>query len=509
MLAWKIVPSSSVSRLALAVLLIVFALPSRAQDKVVTMTFTAAWTTDNPYGYSSAETNAIFCQTYGCLGIYDYKNKKPIGVLAESWEWINDTTMRFNLRRDLKRHDGGPGPTSKDIIHSLNITLNDKESLRRSFTRDIKEIREVDTYTFDMITKAPAVDLIISVFDSFIITSAELWEKHGRAAYTKAPHGWGPYKLQEIAVDDRAVMRKNPEWPGHHAKSPDVVIYRLVREPEQRVIGLLNGEIQIARDIPPQLLPRLQNRKDIKIIRQPSIEQMFLLFNTSYKPWDDVRVRRAAALSIDRNLIVDRLLKGLAKPLQGWINEEQICFTGPPDRPVTYDPKKARQLLDEAGYKGTGPEVEFYTSNGRYTSDRQIAEVIAQMLGKVGFKVKLLTPEWANLFADIQNGKTPMYYMGRGTVLDPGGPMITYIRSGATKRSSYKNAELDKLMDEQSVTFDEKKRCEILRKANQIVLDDMPMLMMWSHEVVTGTRDNIEIYVAPNSEVWHVDTRVN
>jgi peptide/nickel transport system substrate-binding protein len=288
-----------------------------------------------------------------------------------------------------------------------------------------------------------------------------------------------------------------------------VVIYRLMREAEQRVIGVLNGEVQIARDIPPQLLPRLQNRKDIKIIRQPSIEQMFLLFNTSYKPWDDVRVRRAAALAIDRNLIVDRLLKGLAKPLQGWINEEQICYTGPPDRPVTYDPKKARQLLDEAGYKGTGPEVEFYTSNGRYTSDRQIAEVIAQMLGKVGFKVKLFTPEWANLFADIQNGKTPMYYMGRGTVLDPGGPMITYIRSGATKRSSYKNPELDKLMDEQSVTFDEKKRCEILRKANQIVLDDMPMLMMWSHEVVTGTRENIDIYVAPNSEVWHVDTRVN
>jgi peptide/nickel transport system substrate-binding protein len=326
--------------------------------------------------------------------------------------------------------------------------------------------------------------------------------------YSKAAYGWGPYKLEEVKVDDRAVLRKSADWPGHDAASPDVVIYRLVREAEQRVTGLLNGEIQIARDLPPQLLARIENRKDIKILREPSIEQMFLLFNPAMKPWDDVRVRRAAALAIDRQLIVDRLLKGLAKPLQGWINAEQICYTGPPDRPINFDPKKARELLDEAGYKGTGPEVEFYTSNGRYTADRQVAEVITQMLSKVGFKVKLLTPEWANLFNDIQAGKTPMYYMGRGTVLDPGGPMITYIRSGATKRSSYKNPELDKLMDQQSVEFDETKRCAILRQANQIVLDDMPMLMMWSHEVLTGVRDNIEVFTAPNSEIWFPNARV-
>ena len=235
-------------KLALCAMLAAFSFAGAAaaqQDKVVTVTFAAAWTSANPYVYSSAETNAIFCQSYGCLGTYDYKSKKPIGVLAESWEWVNSTTMRFKLRQDLKRHDGGPGVTAKDVIHSLDITLNDKDSVRRSFTRDIKEIREVDTYTFDMITKAPAVDLIISVFDSFIITSADLWKQHGRDVYTKAPHGWGPYKIENIAVDDRAVLRKFADWKGHDPKSPDVVIYRLVREPEQRVTGLLNGEIQV------------------------------------------------------------------------------------------------------------------------------------------------------------------------------------------------------------------------------------------------------------------------
>lgn len=492
-----------------AVLATLTASAALAKDKVLTMTFSAAWTSENPYAHSSAESNAIWCHIYGCLGRYDYKNKKLAGLLAESWENIDPLTWRFKLRRDLKRHDGGPGPTSKDIVHSLDITLNDKESLRRSFTNSIKEIKPVDDYTFDIVTKSPAVDLVQAVFDSFIITSADLWAQHGRAYYKSQPHGWGPYKMVQFGIDDRVVMRKHADWFEKNDKSPDVLIYRLVREAEQRVTGLLNGEIQVARDFPPQALRRLQNRKDVKIQRQPSIEQIFLLFDPSHKPWDDVRVRRAAALAVDRQLIIDRLLQGFAKPLQGWINAEQICYLGPPDRPATYDPKKARELLDEAGFKGTGPKIEFYSANGRYISDRQAAEAIAQMLTKVGFQVTLHTPEYANFFASLQKGILPFYYMGRGTVLDPSGPMITYLRSGATKRSSYKNEKMDSLLDAQLVEFDPAKRCPILREANQLVLDDVPMLMLWSHEVVTGVRADIDVFVAPNSEVWHPTTVMN
>ena len=130
------------------------------------------------------------------------------------------------------------------------------------------------------------------------------------------------------------------------------------------------------------------------------------------------------------------------------------------------------------------------------------------MLGKVGFQVELHAPEYANFFAGVRKGKTPMYYMGRGTVLDPSGPMMTYVR-GATKRSAYSNPELNKLMDAQLQEFDHDKRCKILRQANQFILDDVPMVMLWSHEIITGVRSNVNVYVAPNSEVWHPTTSVN
>jgi len=82
------------------------------------ITTTERLITANPYGDSNSEMYSIWCQTYGCLGIYDWEQKKFVGLLAEKWEVVDPLTWRFYLRKDLKRQDGGPGPTAKDVIHS-------------------------------------------------------------------------------------------------------------------------------------------------------------------------------------------------------------------------------------------------------------------------------------------------------------------------------------------------------------------------------------------------------
>ena len=122
------------------------------------------------------------------------------------------------------------------------------------------------------------------------------------------------------------------------------------------------------------------------------------------------------------------LLLGYADPLNGPLGPNQFCYAGPAKSAATYDPQKAKALLAEAGYANGGPEIDYYSSTGRYISDRQISEAIAQMLTQVGFKVRLRTPEWANLWADVRNGKTPMYYMGRGQVADPAVALSQYLK---------------------------------------------------------------------------------
>jgi peptide/nickel transport system substrate-binding protein len=491
---------------------IAIASPASAQNaqppqKVMTITATEPMTTDNPYGESSSPVYSLWCHTYGCLGRYDFTNKKFVGILAEKWEAIDPTTWRFTLRKGLKRHDGGPGPTSADVVHTLNRIRTDPESVQSSFVAMVGEIVPVDDYTFDIKTKGPAVNLVMALFDRFIITSAELYAKHGREADRKYALGWGPYKLEEYQADRRVVMRKNPDWTeadGADTKaSPDVVILQQMREPEQRVTALLNGEVQIAKLLPPQLVRRLENRKDVRILKTGGIEVMFVAFNNKMAPWTDVRLRKAAAHAINRKLIVDRLLGGYAQLQDGIIGPNQMCYTGAAaTNPNTFDPAKAKALLAEAGYKDGGPEIEFFTAVGRYISDRQVAEAVAQMLRQVGFKVKLHTPEYANFWADVRRGRTPLYYMGRGTIYDPSDSSGQLFGTGGSPRVQYSNPTFDKLLMAQYAEADPQKRCQLWQQLNQVLVDDVPSHFMWTHTLITGVRNNVDVTVESSGEIW-------
>ncbi|MEA3180238.1 MAG: peptide/nickel transport system substrate-binding protein, partial [Gammaproteobacteria bacterium] len=154
---------------------------------VFRITTTERLITLNPYGDSNAQMYSIWCQTYGCLSVYDWGQKKYVGVLAEKWEAINPLTWRFYLRKDLKRQDGGPGPTAKDVIHSYKRILNDPDSTQKSVVSNVVDVRAVDDTTVDFITSEPNALLLTFLFDRFAVTSADLYEKYGKDADKQAP----------------------------------------------------------------------------------------------------------------------------------------------------------------------------------------------------------------------------------------------------------------------------------------------------------------------------------
>ena len=290
-----------------------------ASDGTIIISTTTSFTTMNPYGDSSAPSNTLWCQVYGCLGVYDYKEKKYKGLLVDRWELINETTWRFYLKRNLVRQDGGPSVTSADVIRSFERINSDPASAQQFYVSPIAKIVAVDDYTFDMVTKAPFAPLLNTAFDRFIITSDELYKKYGTQADSKAPFGWGPYKLDKYVIDQEVSVSQNPRWPDFDPKAPKAAVYRIMREPDQRVTALLNDEVQVAVLVPPQLIPRLKDRPEAKIIEAPALEIMFLALNPGQKPWSSPLVRQAASLAIDRKLIIDRLLGGLADPLDGLV----------------------------------------------------------------------------------------------------------------------------------------------------------------------------------------------
>ena len=186
---------------------------SQAKQKVMTITATEPMTTDNPYGDSSSPVYSLWCHTYGCLGRYDYAEQearrhpgrevggdRPAhlalyiaqGLEAPRWRSRTDVARcrahpqahphRSGKRAELVRRDGVGDRARSTIIPSTS----------RPRAR-------------------PSI-LSTALFDRFIITSAELYAKHGREADKKYAFGWGPYRLEEYQADRRVVMRKNPDW---------------------------------------------------------------------------------------------------------------------------------------------------------------------------------------------------------------------------------------------------------------------------------------------------------
>jgi peptide/nickel transport system substrate-binding protein len=479
-----------------------------AEAKPLKISLTAAMSTKNPYGDSSAQWYSVWCQVYGCLGYYDWKTKEYKGQLAEKWELVDNKTWRFHLRTDLKRHDGGPAPTAQDVVHSWRQIKEDPDSVAKSSVVGVTDVKAIDDHTVDFHTKNPDPLLLTRLFDRFAVTSKELFDKNGKKAYDDAPYGWGPYKLEEFAYDNRIVLRRNDDYPGLDPKTPDVVVYQMMREPEQRVTALLNGEIQIARLIPPQLISRLQGRSDVKILESGSTELMFLAFNVTFKPWDDARVRRAAAMAIDKDLIIKRLFNGYAERLDGPLGPNQLCYEPGYVKPLPYDPAGAKKLLQEAGYK-LPLSVDIYSANGRYVMDKQPAEVMAQMLSKAGFDAHLKAPEWANFWANVRSGKAPNFHMGRGGVIEASGPLADFVRTGVTPRVKYSNAKLDKMIDEERAEFDPVKRCKMLHDVSQVVVDEAPMIFLWSFKLLYGMAKNVDYPVNADGEIWLSDVRMN
>ncbi|SFP91129.1 ABC transporter substrate-binding protein [Tranquillimonas alkanivorans] len=485
-----------------------FAAPVVAQDeKLLMVTSTFPMTSPTPYAESNAQMYSVWCQTYGCLGRYNYAEKEYQGILVDDWEVVDPNTWRFHLREDLVRHDGGSGPTTKDVLHSYDRVMNDPDSIQKNIFSEVETIRAIDDHTFEIVTKEPLASLLSYIFDRFIITSAELADAHENPD-EEAAHGWGPYKLKSYMLDQEIALEKNADFPGTSESAPDTAVYRQIREAEQRVTALMNGEVQIARLIPPQLVSRLEGNDSVKLVESPSIEQMFLAFNPKFEPWTDVRVRQAAAHAINKDLIIDRFLMGLADRLDGPLGEQQICYTGPLDYIIDYDPEESRRLLAEAGYEDGGPEIEFMTASGRYISDRQVSEIVTQMLTEVGFQVDLQVPEYANLTAAMRNGELPMYYLGRGLFLDPSEPLSQYLETDVTQRIGYSNPELDALLQKERQTLDPDERCQVVREAAELIAEEVPMFFMWSHRLVHGVQKGIDWEASADGEVWLADVEM-
>ena len=486
------------------------AVPALAAEKRVSIGVTETMETFNPYADSVSLMYSIWCQVLGCMGTYDFDKGQHVGLVIERWEVKDPTTWLFHVRKGLKFHNGLP-VTAHDVVHSLGRTRNDPLSKQRQNVSAVAGEKALNDYTVEVKTKIPTAPLLDYLFDRVIITSKALYDKYGAdEADRKHPFGAGPYKFRELIPGQRLVIGKDPSHPmwKQYPQAPDEIVFRIMREPEQRVTALLNNEIQIAQFIPPHLRERVEQSSAHKIVKFHTAEIMFLAMQPKVKPWDNKLVRQAVAYAIDRDTIIKTLLRGEASRLDGPIGEGQYGFDPKLQPRYSYNPEKAKALLKQAGYPN-GVDVELSTPVGRYTLDKQISEAIVPMLTAAGIRTKLLTPEWATLWANVQQGKVPFYYMGRGGVVDPSAALAQYFQTGGSPRIGFSNPKVDDLLSQERQTFDPNKRKKVLGEAMSVITDEAPAHFLWRHQLLFGLHKSVDYRPLPSERIfgWNIKVR--
>jgi peptide/nickel transport system substrate-binding protein len=431
-------------------------------------------------------------------------------LLVEDWEVKDPKTWIFHLRKNGRFHDGSP-VTAADVVHSIGRIRNDPFSKQLQNISPIASETALDKYTFRIATKEPTAPLLDYLFDRIIITSKAIYDKYGpEVADRQYPIGAGPYKFRELIPGQRLVIGKDPSHPmwKQYKQAPDEIVFRIMREPEQRVTALLNSEIQIAQFVPPHLRERVEKSANHKIVSFQTAEIMFLAMMPKFKPWDNKLLRQAVAYAIDRDTIIRTLLRGEATRLDGPIGMGQYGYDPNLQPKYTYNPEKARELVKQAGFPN-GVDVELSTPVGRYTLDKQLTEAMVPMLSAVGIRTKLLTPEWATLWANVQVGKVPFYYMGRGAVVDPSAALSQYFETGGSPRIGYSNPKLDELLSAERQAFNPEKRKKILSQAMSLITEDAPAHFLWRHQLLFGLAKNIDYRPLPSERIygWNIKVR--
>jgi len=491
---------------AAAALLAGAAMVSPADAKTrVAVGATETISSHNPHGDSISMGYGIWCQVYGCLGYFDFKTGGYVGMLAERWEIDkkDPNIWTFYLRKGLKRQNDGKELTSADVVHSFWRMKNDPQSRQTQNVKHVAKTEALDKYTVRVTTKKPTAPLLEFLFDRVMITSKDLYDKHGaKTADRKYPWGWGPYKLKQINIGQRIILEKDSKSPWASKSMPDELMFRVMRESEQRVTALLNNEIQIAQFIPPHLASRIEKAKNANLVPTDSVELMFLAMSPKHKPWDNADLRKAVCHAINRDAIIKAILKGQANRLDAPIGQGQYGYDPAEAKKmkVEYNVAKGKALLKKAGMVGL--KVELQTPVGRYVNDKQVTESMIPMLKAIGLDAKLKTPEWATLWANVQKGKVPFFYMGRGGVVDPSPAFAQYFETGGSPRIGFSNAKVDELLQKERATFDPTERKKVLNQAFTEIVKHQPACFMWRHKLLYGIAKSVSYKPTPTGRIW-------
>ncbi|MBO1020564.1 ABC transporter substrate-binding protein [Methylobacterium sp. SD274] len=429
------------------------------------------------------------------------KPSELVPGLASSWavDAADKTKWIFTLRPGVTFHDGSPF-TAETVVWNLDKLLkNDapqfdprQSAQGRSRIPGVASYRVVDPMTVEITTKAPDATLPYQIA-WIMMSSPAQWEKLGKSwdAFAKTPSGTGPWKLTLFAPRERAEMAPNAEyWDKARVPKLDKLVLVPLPEANARVAALRSGQVDWIEAPPPDAVASLKGAGFSIVTNAYPHNWTWHLSRAEGSPWNDIRVRKAANLAVDREGMKE-MLNGLMIPAEGFMPPGSAWFGSPTFKP-TYDPEAAKKLLAEAGYGPNKPivtKILIAPSGSGQMQPLPMNELIQQNLADIGIKVNFEVVEWNALInlwragskADVSRGATGMNFSY--FIQDPFTGFIRHLQCNlaapnGTNWGHYCDPEMDKLFDQIRTTFDPVEQIKVLQKVHEKYVNEALFLMV-------------------------------
>jgi peptide/nickel transport system substrate-binding protein len=418
--------------------------------------------------------------------------------LAKSWEKIDERTTRFHLREGVKFHSGRT-LTAADVVWTFDRLKQSPDF--KALYDPFSEARAIDDLTVDLITKGPyplVLNLATYIFpmDRIFYTGTDergrpkdAIAKHGASFASTHVSGTGPFivtgREQGVKLE---LERFGDYWDKSSPGNVEHIVFTPIKEPATRVAALLAGDVDFIAPVPPTDFDRIRDASCCQLITMLSTRILtFELNQKRVAAFKDPRVRLAITYAINRQGIVDKILRGFGTPAgelspPGYAGYDAALVP-------RYDLDKARALMKEAGY-GEGFSVTMMAPNNRYVEDQRVAQAVAAMLAKINIKVDLQTMPKAQYWQRFDERAADIMMIGWQSDTQDSANFYEFLVMtpdlktgyGQYNSGNYSNPEVDRLTLETQTMTDPAARAEVLRKIERILYDDGALVPLhWQH----------------------------
>lgn len=461
----------------------------------------------DPQGSRDIFSNQVNRQIYTTLLRMDEAKNEIAPGLAESYKKIDNLTYEFKLRKGVKFHNGEVLKAS-DVKFTLERALTPAGASIGSLVGnvDLAGLKTPDDNTVVIKLKKPNPGfLMVLTMENMGILNEKAVKAAGKD-FGQNPVGTGPYKFVSWQRGNKIELTRFDDYFGDKAKIKNVVL-RIIPEGTNRVIELESGGVDITLDVTTNDVKRVQENKNLQLFRTIDNSVTYMGFNTSKKPFNDVRVRQAFAYAIDIKAVVEGAWRGVGKPAVGMI-APNLMYSNPALKMHEYNPAKAKQLLAEAGYPN-GFKTESWTNDRKERID--MAQIMQSMLKEVGIEIEIKVFEWGAYFDKTAKGEHTMYQMSwtvsandPDQILDP---LFHSKNIGAAgNRAYYSNPKLDALMDKGSTMDNGDDKKKIYFEIQDLLMAEMPYMPLLNGEQVIGARANVKGFKASPSATHNLYT---